>query len=388
MQDLPLSLYLHIPFCRSKCTYCAFNTYVNMEALVQPFTEALIEEIRITGHASPYGALHTIFFGGGTPSQLSSVQFDAILCNIRESYNLLPDAEITIEANPNDLDEAYLSAIFSVGINRLSLGMQSADATELSLFGRRHDNDIVAHSVTAARRAGFQNINLDLIYGVPHQTLASWCNSIEQAIALRPEHLSLYALSLEEGTSMADWVARGRLPVPDDDLAADMYELATEMLDTAGYHQYEISNWSLPGLACRHNLQYWRNWPYVGLGPGAHGFASGVRYDTILAPQQYIHVMQHTDIDYIFPRTPATRNAVVVDYTNDIAETLIMGLRLLDEGINRNQFRIRFEKDLLEIHGPTIERYVGHGLLSVDEQRVVLTQRGRLLSNMIFRELV
>ncbi len=386
--SFPLSLYLHIPFCGTKCTYCAFNTYTNLEALVEPFTFALAREIDIVGQSQPGQPVHTIFFGGGTPSLLSPEQVARLLSAVRRAFVLLPDAEISLEANPNDITRDYLTALRSLGVNRLSIGMQSAIESELQLFARRHDNDAVVRAVSAARSADFDNLNLDLIYGVPHQTLANWETTLRQALALKPEHLSLYALGLEDGTPMKAWVERGRLPAPDDDLAADMYELATDVLANAGYEQYEISNWSLPGRACRHNLQYWYNQPYAGVGPGAHGFAGGVRYATVLSPRKYIDVLNDAEVSYPFPYTPATEQAEVVERDTEIAETLIMTLRLIREGVRRDDFKTRFGSDLLDLHGDTIERFSRTGLLHVDDERVRLTQQGRLLSNLVFRELV
>jgi oxygen-independent coproporphyrinogen-3 oxidase len=381
----PLSFYLHIPFCSTKCTYCAFNTYVHLDHLIEPFVNALLREVEIVGRGQPVG---TIFFGGGTPSLLTPKQFERILDAIRQNCDLLPNAEISLEANPSDLNREYLTALRTVGFNRLSIGMQTANANELVLFNRRHDNDAVARAVSAARGAGFDNVNLDLIYGFPHQTLESWETSLRQMLFLKPEHISLYALGLEDGTPMKAWVANGRLPAPDDDLAADMYELASNLLAQPGYEQYEISNWAKPGRLCRHNLQYWLNLAYVGLGPGAHGYASGVRYSVILSPQRYIQAMQEEPKRYDFPYTPATEQGEVVSREGEIAETLIMGLRLTQQGIERSTFALRFGVDLLDIHGGTIQRFADYGLLAVDDERVRLTQQGRLLSNVIFRELV
>lgn len=207
-------------------------------------------------------------------------------------------------------------------------------------------------------------------------------------LALQPDHISLYALGLEEGTPLKEWVDSGRLPAPDDDLTADMYEAATDKLAQAGFAQYEISNWSKPGHQCQHNLQYWRNLPYIGLGPGAHGYAGGTRYATLLAPHRYIQALQKAESAYVFPLTPATDEAVQVDKAGEIAETLIMGLRLTEEGIHRETFRQRFGTDLVDLHRDTLGKYQGYGLLEIDSERVRITPKGRLLSNTIFRELV
>ncbi len=384
----PSSLYVHIPFCRIKCTYCAFNTYINLDNLIEPFVQALIHEIKIVGESKLDQELHTIYIGGGTPSLLSAEQIGRILEAISRYFRLSRDAEISMESNPSDLTPEYMKAVKATGINRLSIGMQSANENELELFARRHDLSAVIKAVDAARSGGFDNINLDLIYGIPQQTLVNWEKSLQVMLGLQPEHVSLYALGLEDGTPLKTWVETGKIPSPDDDLAADMYDLATDMMAAAGLSQYEISNWAKPGLECRHNLQYWRNLPYPGVGPGAHGYADGVRYSTILSPQRYIKSMNKQATDYVFPRTPATDQATVVDRESEIAETLIMGLRLTQEGISRPIFKERFGVDLLEVHPETIARYSKHGLLYVDDSVVKITQQGRLLSNMIFRELV
>lgn len=385
----PHALYLHIPFCTTKCTYCAFNTYINLESLIPAFIDALGAELGIVARAQPQTPVWSVFFGGGTPSLLTIPQFDAVLAGIRQHFVVSSDAEITIEANPNDLSYEYLVGLRRVGINRLSLCMQSAVETELKLFARRHDHKVVKSIWPDIRRVGFDNVSLDLIYGTPYQTLDSWRATLDATLALEPEHISLYALGLEDGTPLKDWVEQGRVAAPDDDLAADMYELATDVLAEHGYRQYEISNWSKPGHESRHNLQYWRNWPYIGVGPGAHGFAGGVRYATILAPQRYISAIQSSaDKAYVFPRTPATLDELEVDSEAEIAETLIMSLRLIEEGVSLSKFESRFGRSLESIHGDTISKFTGYGLLEETDGRLHLTRRGRLLSNMIFRELV
>jgi oxygen-independent coproporphyrinogen-3 oxidase len=387
-----LSIYLHIPFCAFKCSYCAFNTYTHIEHLIPRFVEALCLEIKFVGAQRPRQPVWTIFFGGGTPSLLSPDQFRQILESLHRHFDVAPDAEVTFEANPADLARGgvrYLAALRETGINRISIGMQSANANELTLFHRRHDNDDVASSVRSARAAGFDNLNLDLIYGAPHQTMDSWKNTLEQAIALQPEHLSLYALGVEDGTPMKVWVDRGRLPAPDDDLTADMYELATDMLAEAAYTQYEISNWAKPERACRHNLQYWRNWQYLAFGPGAHGFAGGVRYAVMLSPQQYIRAMMAPSTAALsYPRSPAVDQAVEVSQHDEIAETLIMSLRLLGDGLSLAEFRERFGVDLFALHGEHLKRAESLGLIQIAADHVRLTRAGRLLSNQVFREFV
>lgn len=387
--SVPLSLYLHIPFCATKCSYCAFNTYVQMNDLVPAFIDALCEEIALVGKASGRESAHTVFFGGGTPSLLLPDQIERLLAAIDKAFVLAPDAEITMETNPNDLTLAWLKMVRAVGVNRLSIGMQSADAEDLQLFERRHDVQSVIDAVRDARRAGFDNLSLDLIYGAPGQSLERWQHTLQAALALDPDHLSLYALSLEAGTPMRAAVETGHLAAPDDDLAADMYDLASEMLQAHGFGQYEISNWARPGCQSRHNLQYWLNAPYLGFGPGAHGFAGGVRYSVLLSPQRYIRALADETIEkHDYPLSPAVAEWTQVGRDQEISETLIMGMRLIGRGIDRREFRARFGQDLLEIHGATIQHYADQGLLDVSAERVMLTGRGRLLSNVVLREFV
>jgi len=414
MLDLPTSLYLHIPFCVHRCGYCDFNTYAGLEDLIPAYVQALRAEIAWAGETgcAAYGekpAVHTVFFGGGTPSLLAAEALEAILAQIAASFNLLPQAEITLEANPGTLSLEYLRALRQTGANRLSLGVQSAHPGELRLLERQHDYPAVTHSVSWARQAGFNNLNLDLIFGLPEQPLENWQRTLELALGLGPEHFSLYALSLEHGTPFGRYAARGLLSSPDADIAADMYEYATERLARDNYTQYEISNWAhaavssspaadwrSPALACQHNLQYWRNRPYLGLGAGAHGYAAGVRTVNVLSPAAYIErftvrsrtgQMERSE----FPRTPATQSAQIIDREAEIGETMMMGLRLVREGVANETFYQRFGQDLEGIFGKQIEHLTGQGLLewAGGPQRILrLTQRGRLLGNRVFVEFI
>ncbi|MDZ4767512.1 MAG: radical SAM family heme chaperone HemW [Chloroflexota bacterium] len=386
----PLSIYVHVPFCTTKCTYCAFNTYTNLDHLIPAYVDALCAEIAYVGERTPQPNAGTVFFGGGTPSLLTAAQYDRIFDTLHQMFRVDEEAEITLEANPNDLTPAYASALRAVGFNRISIGMQSANARELQLFRRRHGVDEVMQAVSAAREGGFDNINLDLIYGIPDQTRDDWIATLRQALALRPMHISLYALGIEEDTPMATWVDRGLVPMPDDDLAADMYADADALLEQDGFVQYEISNWARDGQTSRHNLQYWRSLPYLGLGPGGHGFVDGVRYATMLSPQRYIAALT-TRLDAprpAFPLTPAVGEWSALTLDDEISEMLIMGLRLVQEGIAFDDFRARFGVDLMQRHGAVFTHYAQHGLIDLNETHVRLTKRGRLLSNMVFRELV
>lgn len=381
------SLYLHIPFCRVRCAYCDFNTYAGLEDQVPPYVKALADEVRGVGAAAGCPAAHTVFFGGGTPSLLPLDELATVLAAISDSFSLAPEAEITLEANPGTVSRAYLEGLRKLGINRLSFGVQSSHPHELRLLDRLHLFGDAAQAVSWARSVGFDDINLDLIFALPHQTLDLWRQTVERTLGLGPDHLSAYALSLEHGTPMRAWVHRGLLPMPDPDLAADMYLLADELLTRNGFEQYEISNWSRPGHACRHNLQYWRNLPYLGFGAGAHGYARGQRYSNVLAPSAYIERL-NAGSSASFPVSPALQQATPIDRDDEIGETMMMGLRLTNEGVALEDFARRFGQSLDDRFGREIRQLTARGLVEIVDGRLRLTRDGRLLGNQVFREFV
>lgn len=394
----PYSLYLHIPFCQHRCGYCDFNTYAGLEDLIPGYVSALSQEVRFLGEmAERRLPVHTIFFGGGTPSLLPARYMEEILAVLGQVFEILDGAEISLEANPGTLSLEYLHSLRQMGVTRLSLGMQSASPEELRLLERQHGFEDVVQAVCWARQAGFENLNLDLIFGLPEQTLESWQRNLGLALGLEPEHLSLYALTLEHGTPLGHWAARGLVPQPDPDLAADMYEYASQNLENMGYAQYEISNWakrdsSDQPMACRHNLQYWHNLPYLGLGAGAHGYAAGVRTVNVLSPAGYIQRLMEKpnsgdDPEMSFPTTPATVTVQPVDRQAEIGETMLMGLRLVEQGVSRKDFRDRFDRDIDQVFGYEIEELISLGLLEwagTDRERLRLTRHGRLLGNQVF----
>lgn len=304
-------------------------------------------------------------------------------------FDLHSDIEITLEANPGTVSFIYFKELRELGINRISVGMQSIIPGELKLLERQHDAFDIIHSIKWARQAGFENINLDLIFGLPDQGISQWQKSLIQAVGLRPDHLSLYALSLEHGTPLRTWVDRGIVNEPDDDIAADMYDWSTEYLGQNEYDQYEISNWAVKGVgeeikSCRHNLQYWRNLPYLGVGAGAHGFVDGYRTANILSPMQYIQRCLEGGVNP-FPRTPATASLLEIDSETEMHETMMMGLRLTREGISALDFSARFGKSIEEVFGKEIETLIGLGLLEWGNmRRLRLTKAGRLLGNQVF----
>jgi oxygen-independent coproporphyrinogen-3 oxidase len=354
-------------------------------------------QVEIESLKSPHLAVHTVFFGGGTPSLLPPSAVAQILETIARCFHLLPDAEITLEANPGTVTLESLRALRAAGVNRLSLGMQSAQAEELHLLEREHSFLDVIHAVEWARRAGFTLLNLDLIYGLPSQSLERWQSNLEWALRLQPEHLSLYALSIEHGTPFSRWVGRGLMPAPDDDLAAAMLEWSAERLEQAGYAQYEISNWARdlppspplesPRYACRHNLQYWLMQPYLGFGAGAHGYAGGYRYANVLRIRTYIERLRAAP-QRPFPLSPAAVHIHRQTLEDEMGEFMMLGLRLTRQGVSLETFHQRFGREAREIYGKSISRLCQDGLLEILEEgkRLRLTRRGRLLGNRVFRE--
>ena len=391
------SLYFHIPFCKRRCAYCDFNTYAGMERWIPAYLDALCREIKLVAGSIPdHLPVHTVFFGGGTPSLLPIEGIGRILEESARSFAFQPEMEITLEANPGTLSLEYLQGLREIGVNRLSLGMQSAHPQELKLLTRLHDYPEVIQSVSWARQAGFDNLSLDLIFGLPGQSLERWQQSLDLALGLAPEHISLYSLIVEEGTPMFSWSARGLVDLPDNDRAADMYELAMSRLELAGYTQYEISNWAVRGVndelrSCRHNLQYWRGLPYLGFGAGAHGYARGWRTADVNPIREYIQRSMQGE-SQPFPRSPANASAHAVEFEDEVGEFMMVGLRLTDEGVSERIFNDRFGISLAEKYARPVARLAHAGLVEWagenGDLHLRLTRRGRLLGNQVFVEFI
>lgn len=377
-----LSLYVHIPFCLSRCNYCTFNTYAGSEDLIEPYVRALIEEIRIVGGKRRL-PVHTIYFGGGTPTLLTLNQFEWLLKTCRDTFDVTPDAEISLEANPGTVTQGGLRALSTMNVNRLSLGVQSAHQRELGLLGRLHSFPEAREAFEWARHAGFDSVNLDLMYGLPEQTLADWQATVDAVLDWRPDHVSIYALSVEKGTPLHHRISEGEIPSPDSDLTADMYEWAGERMRQAGLLQYEISNWAIPGRECQHNLQYWRNEAFLGFGAGAHGAAEGSRYWNAARIEDYVARMTQGE-SCEFPFSPALAGHEHIDRQTAMAETVILGLRLVREGVRVRKFEERFDSTLDEVYGPIIEELVALRLLERADDRIHLTRRAYFVSNQIF----
>ncbi len=400
-QIMPTSLYIHIPFCIHRCGYCDFNTFAGIQHMIPAYTQAVCEEIKYIVRGSPEGlTVHTIYFGGGTPSLLTESNLEDIFSTIHEAFETSQLDEVSMEANPGTVSRDSLKSYARLGVNRISLGMQSALQAELDLLERQHTFEDVRQAVEWTRNAGIDNLNLDLIYGLPNQKMDAWLESLQAAISLSPEHLSFYALTLEPGVPMYREVKKGLLPEPDADQAADMYEVAGEMLADAGFTQYEISNWARADKggklrSCDHNLQYWRNLTYLGVGAGAHGYLQSFRTEDVASPKEYIKRMgeweetQHEKLR--FPQTPATQNLTWIDGDSEIGETMMVGLRLVKEGVSEAEFRRRFGISLTEHFSAQIERLVSIGLLewtAPPDIRLRLTSRGYLLGNQVFKEFI
>jgi oxygen-independent coproporphyrinogen-3 oxidase len=394
-----VSLYLHIPFCHAKCHYCDFNSYAGMMGWRERYVDALAEEIRLAGAQAqmPDGArrrCRTIFFGGGTPSLLTTAQVARLLDAARAAFELDTDAEITLEANPGALERGHLGELRAQGVNRLSMGAQSFDAELLRWMGRIHTPEEIVEALNAARQAGFTSINLDFIFALPGQRVATWSETLDRALALGPEHLSLYSLIVEEGTPLHRWVAQGRVHPAEEDVAADMYELAERRLEAGGYVQYEISNWARPGHACQHNLTYWRNLPYIGLGAGAHGWFAGVRYAEARPIHEYVARVEaalSAETGAALPPGALPAAAVVesevIGRELEMAETAMLELRLTD-GVELDAFASRYGVAFDAVFGERLAEVTSLGLLEYDDGRLRLTERGHLLGNEVFERVL
>ncbi len=384
--DDDIGVYIHVPFCSHICPYCDFNTYAGQSARIPAYVEAVRRETALWGSQFDGRSSASIFLGGGTPSLLAPAQIKAILATCESVFDLVAGAEVTIEANPNDLDEKYCSGLLESGVNRLSVGAQTLDRRGLRVLGRLHEADQVASAVAAARRAGFDNVSLDFIYGWPGQTIEQWRSDLNLVLAGEvggrpPDHLSLYGLMVEPGTPMADAVHRGILSPVDDDTAADFYELAMSLLAGAGWIHYEISNWtSSPNTISRHNGVYWRNGDYAGIGAGAHGHVQNRRTMNQPSPGRYIATLEREE--------RAVTNVEEINERTAMGETMMLGLRLLQDGVSASSFARRHGESLFHQFGPQLSRLTSIGLLEADSRNVRLTKRGVLLANSVCGEFV
>ena len=372
-----LGIYIHIPFCRSKCDYCDFYSLAGRDDRMDQYQKALLSHIKETAPLAQDFPVDTIYIGGGTPSYYGAKRLKELLGVIRKLYKVEKDAEVTVECNPDSVDVKSLKILRKAGVNRLSMGMQSANACELERIHRIHTPQQVNEAATAARKAGFTNLSLDLIYCLPGQTMDSWKATVEHALSLIPQHLSCYGLKVEEGTPLAARVAQGEV-LPDDDQQADLYLWTVGRLERAGYPQYEISNFAKPGFASRHNLRYWLTQPYIGFGPGAHSDFGGRRYSFVQDLDAYIQgVLQGGDI---------IDESEIIPKRERCGEYLMLRLRTV-QGINEQEYRSTYFMDFAPLQA-RLEQFRAQGWAEQTDGRWHFTPKGFLLSNQLIGDLL
>lgn len=364
-------IYLHIPFCKSRCSYCDFATDVwRSGEAVQRYVDALCREI--AGFSDASRVVDTIYFGGGTPSLLEPGQVEAILETLRRTFEITANSEVTLEMNPATVTSEKLYAYLDLGINRASFGVQTFNDRDLKLLARGHDSNDARTTFKLLRKTGFGNISFDLIAGLPGQTLEDWSKNLDEALSMEPEHLSLYLLEIHEGTPLAEQLRTHRRPLPDDELAAEMYEFMIDRLAAAGYIQYEISNFSKPGFESRHNNKYWRLDPVLGFGVSAHSFDGKERSANEHDTSKYVEMIENSGTAEIYRE--------VIDRASEFA---FLGLRL-NEGIAMQDYTAEFGDGI----GNSISKLEANGLVRVTDGRLQLTRKGMLFSNEVFAEFV
>ncbi|MFN2593441.1 MAG: radical SAM family heme chaperone HemW [Actinomycetota bacterium] len=377
METPGFGAYVHIPFCMHRCHYCDFNTYEGQDELHSPYVDAVIREIQM----SPLdrGLVSSIFFGGGTPTLLPPAELGRIVEAIADRFGCSSDAEVTVEANPETVDVTKFRALKSYGFNRVSIGVQSLVDRVLVGLGRTHSADTARRAVEAAREAGFDDVNVDVIYGSPWESADEWTATISGVVELGPDHVSAYALTIEEATPLATLIRTGRVPGVDPDIQADRYAVTNEALSRAGYTRYEISNWAKPGRASRHNVLYWLAGGYGGFGAGAHGHVDGLRWWNVRLPRDYIAATVNGDMP------EAGREIVAGDARG--GEALMLGLRLR-AGVPADAFGERFGDSVLGSRAAEVKALCGQGLLEYFDGRLRLTERGTFIANEVASRLL
>jgi oxygen-independent coproporphyrinogen-3 oxidase len=371
------AIYAHVPFCQTICGYCDFFSVLIDKPQLGPLVDALLSDL-YRQRETPNLAIETIFVGGGTPTTLPPEQLARLLNALLEFANRRDNLEFTVEANPATVSAATAVALVDCGVNRVSIGAQSFDRNELRVLDRIHHPPQVAETVQLCRSAGIGRINLDLIFAIPGQSLHSWLANLRQAIDLGPDHLSCYGLTYEPGTPLYERLQAGGVQRIDDELEAEMYEATIETLAVAGFAQYEISNFARPGCECRHNLAYWRNEPYLAIGPSGSGYVGGVRYKNIADVAEYIHAVRDGRSARVHEERPSLEQ--------QIRETLMMGLRL-NAGIDPRAFRARFGREPRDLFAAAIEKCVALGMVNYNPDAFRLTSRGRLVADAVLAEL-
>lgn len=371
-----IGLYLHFPFCVKKCAYCDFLSFPAAEDVKHIYAAAMIREIRGYAHAARDSVVTSIFLGGGTPSIMPMRALREIFKALYDSFQIAPDAEITMEMNPGTVSEAVLSFVFDY-IGRVSLGVQSAVDSELKMLGRIHSFADAERSVRLLRESGVRNLNLDLMSGIPDQTVESWKETLEAAVSLKPEHISAYSLSVEEHTEFRRLQKAGRLHLPDEESEREMYRLTKELLLQSGYEQYEFSNYAREGFRCRHNMRYWKRGDYLGFGLGASSLFRSSRWHNT---RNLEHYFEHSA-----DPGQLVREMEQLDKRAEIEETMFLGLRMSD-GVSDAEFTEAFGLSYRELYGEVIGRHIADGLLAEEGDRIFLTPRGVEISNVVLAD--
>jgi oxygen-independent coproporphyrinogen-3 oxidase len=375
----PIGLYLHIPYCLHKCGYCDFNSHNINEAEMASYVQALLLEMKHAAKDAKDRRVDTIFFGGGTPTTLPFADLARILKACRQQFQVDPEAEVTCEANPATIPQTDLKQLREAGFNRLSIGVQSFDPDELKRLERVHSVNEVYLTVERARKAGFDNLSLDLMFGLPDQSIERWQNNLQQALDLQPDHISAYNLTIEPDTVFYKQQSQGQLIMPPDDFQRELFEIAIDSLTGAGYEHYEISNYAKPGKQCRHNLNYWVDGEYLGLGAGASSFFNGERYKNINLPARYIAQTNESETAVESRETPDRRQRM--------GEAIMLGLRLR-EGLNLTTFENQFGITFQEAFGETVERLEKMELMELRNDRAALTREGLFLADSVIVEFI
>lgn len=381
---LPMELYIHLPFCRSKCRYCDFASWAGQDGLMAPYVDALLKEAAAVQQKLPENVgIITVFIGGGTPSTLPEPLLKRLLSGLKETFPINADAEWTTEANPGTLTQEWLDTAVSFGVNRLSLGMQAYQPEMLKMLGRIHDFSQVEQAVSMARHSGISNISLDLMFGLPGQTTEMWLETLEKALSLQPKHLSCYGLIPEEGTPMMVDLTSGRLTLPDEETERQMYDDTLGILQSHGFEQYEISNFALPGYACRHNLGYWRQVPYIGLGASAASCLPGdgcayLRRSNPPSIREYI--------EYVHSGSPKPAEEKI-SHDDAMFETLMLGLRTT-KGVSETDFATMHGVSLSNYRGETLSEIGAAGLMEHIDGWWRLTRKGMDVQNAVLVRLM
>ena len=373
-------VYLHIPFCKSRCSYCDFATDVYRDSgAVERYVSAICSEVVSflpPAHAGGSAFVDTIYFGGGTPSLLTASQVERILIAVHDKFDIAPDTEITMEMNPATVTPETLREYRSLGVNRASFGVQTFDDVDLKRLARGHNADDARTTFRMLREAGYDNVSFDLIIGLPRQTLTDWERNLDEALTMNPEHISMYLLEVHAGTPLAEQIRSERQPLPDAELAAEMYELTIDKVSAVGYEQYEISNFAKPGFESRHNSKYWTLEPVFGFGVSAHSFDGFQRYASERDTPAYVNRIEE------FSTAEVTRERI-----DAASEFLFLGLRLT-EGVHLGEYQTRFGVDVVEKYAEEMGRLKYAGLIDICDDRLRLTRKGMLFSNEVFEVFV